>query len=122
VSVLRRLWRRHLPTFRWNRFRLHGEPSNGTWMPLAITQIIGGRSWSLALTRQGPPTSDASDLDGACHSVWLHGKWRWLTSQMTTEEREAFADAVDRYGDLLADGEERLPVERWWRDGVTASG
>lgn len=51
-----RLWRRYGPTFRWQMFRLHGEPPNGTWMPLRVTQIIGGRSWSLALTRLGAPT------------------------------------------------------------------
>lgn len=66
------------------------------------------------------PAAVASDLDGACHSVWLHGKWRWLTSQMTTPEKEAFADAVDRAGDVLADGEDRLPVDRWWREPVGA--
>jgi hypothetical protein len=57
-------------------------------------------------------------LDSAMHSVWLHGSWRWLTGNMTTEEREAAADAVDREiarhnaddPDLNMD-----PVDRWWR-------
>ncbi|GAA0719322.1 hypothetical protein Drose_05645 [Dactylosporangium roseum] len=34
--------------------------------------------------------------DGAWASVWLHGDWRWLTKKMTTEERTAAADAVER--------------------------
>jgi hypothetical protein len=34
--------------------------------------------------------------DAAWGSVYLHGKWRFLTSQMTAEERSAAADAVDR--------------------------
>lgn len=63
---------------------------------------------------------DCSTMDSACHSVWLRVKWRWLTWQMTTEEKEAFADAVDRAGDVLADGESRLPVDRWWREPVGA--
>jgi hypothetical protein len=42
-------------------------------------------------------------MDGACHSVWLHGKWRWLTRKMTTAEKEAFADAVERFSASLDD-------------------
>lgn len=55
-------------------------------------------------------------LDGAFHSVWLHGKWRWLTSKMTTEEREAAADAVIRYNTVHLDNDP-LDVHaiRWWR-------
>jgi hypothetical protein len=54
-------------------------------------------------------------LDGACHSVWLHGKWRWLTRKMTTAEKEAFADAVERFSASL-DDEGPATVDRWWRD------
>jgi hypothetical protein len=60
----------------------------------------------------------AQVLDGAAHSVWLHGDWRWFTSKMTTGQREAFSDAVDRYRVRLnaADGElGTVAVERWWR-------
>jgi hypothetical protein len=55
-------------------------------------------------------------LDGAVHSVWLHGKWRWLTSNMTTEQREAAADAVQRHS-VVIDPDEPLTDEdlRWWR-------
>lgn len=49
-----KLLRTYGPTFRWNTFRLHGEPPNGRWFPLRVTQIVGGRTWSLAITRQGP--------------------------------------------------------------------
>lgn len=63
----------------------------------------------------------ASPLDAAMHSVWLHGGWRWLTSKMTTAEREAAADAVDRYGTALDPGEPREPVARWWRVAGEAS-
>lgn len=58
--------------------------------------------------------------DGAWHSVWLHGNWRYLTQQMETPEREHAADAVARYRTVLsADGEDRFeePQDlRWWRD------
>lgn len=51
---MRSLWRTHGPTFRWRTFRLIGEPPNGRWQPIRILQIIGGRWWSLSLTRTGP--------------------------------------------------------------------
>lgn len=55
-------------------------------------------------------------LDGACHSVWLHGDWYWLTRQMTTPEKEAFADAVDRFSATLEPDEPGPVTDRWWRD------
>jgi len=64
---------------------------------------------------------DAAVLDAAAHSVWLHAKWRWLTSQMTTKEREAWADAVDRASAQLNADDPDLnaaPVDRWWRAGT----
>ena len=59
--------------------------------------------------------------DGAWHTVWLEGKWRWITSRMTTPEREHAADAVARHNATLAaaDGEPDRgePSDlRWWRD------
>ncbi|BAL87332.1 hypothetical protein AMIS_21120 [Actinoplanes missouriensis 431] len=56
--------------------------------------------------------------DGAMHSVWLHGDWRWLTRNMTTEEREAAADAVQRHSNLLNDGDGagELTSLRWWAE------
>lgn len=59
-------------------------------------------------------------LDAAMHSVWLHGQWRWLTSNMTTEEREAAWAAVQRYGARLHPGEPPMPDKfgAWWREGA----
>jgi hypothetical protein len=86
------------------------------WMPLRVTQVFGGRSWSLAITQQGEPqASETAALDGAAHSVWLHSHWRFLTTQMTTEEKDAFADAADRYAVVSPEGS---PVDRWWRDAT----
>lgn len=57
---------------------------------------------------------------GTWHSVWLHGKWRWLTQKMTTEEREHAATAVERHWDVMRadDGEdmsrETRDALRWW--------
>lgn len=65
------------------------------------------------------------EMDGAMHSVWLHGDWRWLTRNMTTPQREYAADAVQRYSFRLGEGDgdwEPLSVDglRWWRDDVTS--
>lgn len=78
------------------------------------------REW---LHSQGVDTAEAAqpgrDLDSAMHSVWLLGDWRFLTSKMTSEEREAAAAAVERHGAVMdADDPEVGPVERtsirWW--------
>lgn len=61
-------------------------------------------------------------LDAAMHSVWLHGKWRWLTRNMTTEEKEAAADAVDRHNATWPEADRGALVERWWRDDAPAEG
>ena len=63
-------------------------------------------------------TLEPDPLDAAMHSVWLHGDWRWLTKNMTTEEREAAADAVQRHNTLLNDPELADDVLdlRWWAE------
>jgi hypothetical protein len=59
--------------------------------------------------------------DDAWGSVWLHGKWSWLTKNMTTPEREYAADCVARWNARLAEEDEepdRGEPEglRWWRE------
>ncbi|GAA3750328.1 hypothetical protein [Micromonospora maritima] len=56
------------------------------------------------------------ELDAACFSVYLHGNWWWLTKKMTTEEREAFADAADRHRATWPVDDQGSPMNRWWRD------
>lgn len=114
-------WKAYLPTFRWARFRLFHETKGGAYMPIRMTQVVGGKWWSLSLTRTSPARRpEPTDLDAAMHSVWLHGDWRWLTRSMTTEQREAAADAVQRYSDRLAAKDARSPSTeldlRWWRE------
>jgi hypothetical protein len=64
--------------------------------------------------------NEPTALDSAMHSVWLNADWHFLTRKMTTDEREAAADAVDRYHRLIADedGDLALPITglRWWRE------
>ncbi len=116
-------WKTYLPSFRWTRFRLCHETQDGAYMPIRMTQIVGGKRWSISLTRTKPARmADPSDLDSAMHSVWLHGSWRFLTRKMTTEQREAAADAVQRYSAWLERQDPELSGKeldlRWWREEV----
>lgn len=54
-------------------------------------------------------------LDHAMFSVWLHGKWRWLTTQMTTEAREAAWAAVKRHRQRSGMDEPLSEDWAWWR-------
>ncbi|MFD4921127.1 hypothetical protein ACFWNE_07385 [Streptomyces goshikiensis] len=61
--------------------------------------------------------------DEAWGTVWLHSKWQYITSQMTTAERELAADAVARWSAALNahDGEPTTGEPeglRWWREAV----
>jgi len=52
-------------------------------------------------------------------SIWLYVDWRYVTKQLTTEQKELWADAVDAdvMASQAADGYEPAPVaDRWWRD------
>jgi hypothetical protein len=65
-------------------------------------------------------TLEFDPLSRAMHSVWLHGDWRWLTKNMTTEEREASADAGQAYSDHLSRQDDEAPTGlsglRWWSE------
>jgi hypothetical protein len=67
------------------------------------------------------PVVVAATGDEAWGSVWLHGDWKWLTQNMTTEQREHAADAVLRWMHGL-DAIDGRPVReepedlRWWRN------
>jgi hypothetical protein len=54
-------------------------------------------------------------------SIWLYIDWPYVTRQLTTVQKELFADAVDAHGRRVAEREgagwgEPTAVERWWRD------
>lgn len=50
--------------------------------------------------------------------VWLYIDWRWVTKQLTTDQKELFADAVD--ADLNRSGDPDPKSDRWWRDDAAA--
>jgi hypothetical protein len=70
-----------------------------------------------------PTAEPTADLDGAMHSVWLHGQWRWLTRNMTTDQREAAWASVKRHSAAINDPHtEPLSDDTgaWWRTDTPA--
>lgn len=86
--------------------------------PRAAKAIEGGTNEAFE-TQRGDARPTIAAMYGALHSVWLHGDWRWLTRNMTTEQREAAADAVERHSatlDHYGQPGDDMPLDlRWWR-------
>ncbi len=74
-----------------------------------------------------PPVRMAGDadrieaLEGLLASIELYIDWRYITRQLTTEQKELLADAIEaasartHAADPVGAPEPRT-VERWWRD------
>lgn len=97
---------------------LHPNTKNKLASVLACPVTVFERKTGDAVSRA--TTDEPTPVEGAMHSVWLHGNWRWLTSKMTTPEREAAADAVQRYNDWLKRDIDEPNDDlgkglRWWR-------
>lgn len=95
-----------------------GPALNGFFVPLSRRMAVADALLAIAQV-------EAAQLqalnDAAWGSVWLHGKWSWLTKNMTTPEREHAADCVARWC-ALVDAEDGEPGRgepeglRWWRE------
>lgn len=77
-----------------------------------------GRAAATSAAYQVPADRQYTDLLG---SISLYIPWEYVTKQLTTPQKELFADAVDAWSARLNDGEpEELRVEsgarRWWRE------
>ncbi len=80
-----------------------------TWRVLGgRVRILVGR-WRFTVPgvtlRVVPRPGEGDPLDAAMWTVWLEGKWRWVTAKMSTEEREAAVAAVLR-ADRVLKGDE----------------
>jgi hypothetical protein len=119
----RRLRFRRSRRFPTGRIQLYIEWRD-LWWPLFIGKdavyitlipIIGVAVLRVARTERVNP------LDEAMHTVWLEGKWEWITRCMSGEAREAAVAAVLRHSNRLRaiDGD-RKPLKReslaWWDD------
>lgn len=66
-----------------------------------------------------PPTSAAlgeriADLEELLACIWLYVHWRYVTKQLTTEQKEMWANAVDCGFDRIERGDGPV-ADRWWR-------
>lgn len=50
-------------------------------------------------------------------SIWLYIPWKFVTGQLTTVQKNLFADAIDKHHARTYPYENIEPVERWWEDG-----
>ena len=91
--------------------------------PRAIHIPNGSVASLIAMLRDAEAERDAMrELLG---SIWLYVTWRYVTKQLTTEQKELWADAVDAKATQrqIKEGEEPRPVaERWWRDNFMNAG
>jgi hypothetical protein len=58
-----------------------------------------------------PALRESQDLLGA---ISLYIPWRFVTQQLTTPQKEQFADAVDAWSGRLNAGD-GAKMDRWWR-------
>lgn len=70
------------------------------------------RDWAAEAMRLEVELERRADL---LHGIWLYVDWRKVTRQLTTEQKDMWADAVEAFSEVLEPGD---PVEadRWWRD------
>lgn len=64
-------------------------------------------------------TARIADLQDMVGYVALHINERWIVTQLTTEQKELWADAVEAWQQRLYEDEpdiEFTPYDRWWRD------
>lgn len=91
---------------------LRGGTTDETDAGLAHHLLSRGWSWAPSTTETAPgpadPTAPYRELLGC---LWLYVDWRYVTKQLTTEQKELFADAVD--SSLRPDL--KPSADRWWR-------
>jgi hypothetical protein len=73
-----------------------------------------GKAEVLLETYESPAVRDHEDL---LASIWLYIKWHYVTRQLTTPQKDLFANSVDRSHERNHDGLGPISeAERWWRE------
>lgn len=79
-------------------------------------QVRHAHAWLRAINSLGYSVTPDDSFDqyrDLLGSIWLYVDWQYVTRQLTTEQKELWADAVDASGDPDEPGPK---VDRWWRD------
>jgi hypothetical protein len=62
--------------------------------------------------------SERQQYEDLLGNISLYIPWQWVTRQLTTGQKDLFADAVDAWSARLNPGDPDWvgPADRWWRD------
>ena len=70
---------------------------------------------SHAAQERGYLEGQIAKLEDILGNIWLYVDWRYITKQLTSEQKEMFALSVERW-DKRLDPYGNLNVNRWWLD------
>lgn len=52
------------------------------------------------------------DIRDLAATLWIYSNWRYITRNLTTQQRELWADVIDEWHAKQGEPDK---VERWWR-------
>lgn len=109
------------------------SPADGPDDPIKFVGQSGSTAWIEGTIRQiadvayAELESEVEQYDELLAAIALYIDWRYVTRQLTRDQKELFADAVERNENRLhgPEGEDPDPsmaglpsyTPRWWRDG-----
>lgn len=82
---------------------------------VAASRDLYRANWDTARTGNTVLLEQLGRYQDLLSSIWLYVSWRYVTKQLTTEQKELWADAVDKVS-ALHDPDDPVKVDRWWAD------
>jgi hypothetical protein len=79
-------------------------------------QSLVRKGWSVGA--RSAILADAEAYQDLLGAIWLHVGWRSVTRQLTTEQRELWAAAVETF----SDPDVKVAADRWWCEAALVSG
>ena len=76
------------------------------------------RTMRMLVDQRDAALADVEAMEEILGNLWLYIKWQYVTKQLTTEQKERFADAVDASQRRMCEAENETyqPIaDRWWR-------
>jgi hypothetical protein len=79
-----------------------------------LTMAIPFLIWHLLASKIDQELNE-TDPDEILASLWLYVDWRYCTKQLTTPQKEYWADCVDYWWAKGENGPVVPVADRWWR-------